>query len=119
MVRPTRWDRDTWQEMNLVLLQRSRGRCEWCGKDLGNSVERHHRVRRSIGGDRLSNILMLCPEHHRYAHGHPTEARERGVIVHTSKDPAEVALVDRKGRLWLLGDDGSSRRIPTAERFES
>lgn len=105
-MKPTRWSSDTWEEMNLVLLRRCRGRCEWCGKDLGDSVERHHRVRRSVGGDRLSNIVMLCPKDHRHAHGHPTEARERGVIVSTAGDPANVALVDHKGAVWRLDDDG-------------
>lgn len=107
-VKPPRWDFATWEQMSVVLLHRCRGRCEWCGGTLTPStVERHHRMRRAVGGDRLSNILMLCPEHHRYAHGHPYEARERGVIVHTASDPLEVPLVDTNGIRWLLDDEGS------------
>jgi hypothetical protein len=57
------------------VLLRAKGICEWCGKkgfDMANGgiyMETHHIVPLSAGGsDSESNIVALCPNHHREAH---------------------------------------------------
>ncbi len=56
-------------------LERAKGRCEWCSEygfttDTGAIfLETHHVIPLSEGGkDRTSNVVALCPNHHREAH---------------------------------------------------
>jgi hypothetical protein len=53
---------------------RDKGICRKCGK-LG--LEAHHIMRRSIGALRfnIANGITLCPDHHSFAHNHPSEFR--------------------------------------------
>lgn len=97
--------RDWWAEADVLLRRRSGGRCECCGGQLTN-VERHHRVRRRDGGDRLSNLLYLSPAHHAWWTGHPEAARGRGIIVSAlgELDPSTVPVF-YQGRGWYLLDD--------------
>jgi hypothetical protein len=70
-------------------------------------VERAHRQRRTVGGDRLANILMLCPMCHAWSHAHPTEAMERGLIVSAfAVDPADVPVTMPDG-VFFLDDMGA------------
>jgi hypothetical protein len=102
-----RWSFAEWGEANAVLYRRARGNCERCSRPLGGDAARHHRMRRAVGGDRLSNLLLLHTECHRYVHAHPEESRANGWIVAATGqlDPL-TAPVRIAGRLWLLDDAG-------------
>ena len=115
-----RWTMEEWQWANQLLAIRAGGRCERCGVDLtdgSRSVNRHHRQRREVGGDRLANILLLCGSGTTGCHGHvtvhPEEAVANGWSVKAlgGTDPALVP-VRINGRLWLLDDAGGRRLIP-------
>ena len=107
-------DADWWAWANPLLLTRCRGRCDRCGEVL-HAMERHHRQRRQVGGDRLSNLLALHPWCHTYITEHPTEAMANGWIVSShAPDPATVPvrLSVGGGLLWLLDDKGGRRLVP-------
>lgn len=111
-----RWTAEDWANANPLLMARSNGCCEHCGRPLNGRVERHHRQRRQVGGDRLSNILMLLPEHHAYLTEHPEEARANGWVVSShgpdgAPDPATVPVRLPDGYLWLLDDAGGKRPV--------
>ncbi|MDB5432870.1 MAG: endonuclease [Caulobacter sp.] len=62
-------------KVRLTALRRARGRCECCGaegfrrSDSAIYLETHHVVPLSEGGpDHPSNVVALCPNHHREAH---------------------------------------------------
>lgn len=108
-------DRAWWEGANTALFVRSGGCCEHCGQPLNGRVERHHRQRRQVGGDRLANLLYLLPEHHAWITEHPAEALDAGWIVSTHgpdgpPDPATVPVRLPSG-LWLLDDDGGMDRV--------
>lgn len=65
-------------------------------------------MRRRDGGDRLSNLLLLCRGCHQYVHAHPTEAVANGWIVRASPGvpPAEVVVRLADGYLYHLDDYG-------------
>lgn len=91
----------------MALFLRSGGHCERCGVDLGRTgIERHHRMRRRDGGDRLANLLYLCPGCHQWCHAHPAASREGGWIVPTWADPAATAVLLGTGGWWTLDDLG-------------
>lgn len=106
-----------WAEATMALLRRCGYLCERCSQPLGNNLERHHRQRREVGGDRLANLLALHSECHRYITEHPEEAEANGWIVSThgpggvAPDPAG-AKVRIRGFWWLLDDDGGKRPLP-------
>lgn len=70
------------------VIQRSKGACEHCGKlgfelpDGSFYVEAHHIIALSEQGpDTVSNVIALCPDHHRQAHyGKNAEALEQAFI---------------------------------------
>lgn len=102
---------DWWTDATNALLRRSGGRCERRGCDLYRTgIERHHRIRRRDGGDRLANLLALCPDCHAHITRHPAEARENGWIVTAhAADPTTVPVLIA-GTWWLLDDDGGRTR---------
>lgn len=54
-------------------------------------VHKHHRKRRSQGGDDSpENIIDLTPEIHELVHRNPALAYEHGLLVHSYNDPAEI-----------------------------
>lgn len=107
-----RWTAEDWTLANIALNLRSGSRCECCGGRLyAGNIERHHRIRRRDGGDRLSNLLIIRRTCHQYWTEHPALARDRGIILLTTDDPETVPVLWR-GREWsLLDDDGN--RTPT------
>ncbi len=108
--RPPRWNSVEWDAASMTLWARARDLCEApvCGKPLNGTMERHHRQRRAIGGDRLSNLLALHPGCHQWITEHPAEARDAGVIVSAyAPDPAAVPLLTPDGTYVLLTDDGT------------
>lgn len=94
-----------------ALRERSMGYCEVGGEPLGDRWAVHHRKLRKHGGDnRLSNLLIVCHDHHNLAtrsiHLRPATAYANGWLVESSKEPGEV-LVKIYGQHWaLLTDDG-------------
>jgi len=102
-----RWVAAEWADATLALLRRSGQRCDKCGKDLGGRMERHHRQRRTVGGDRLSNLLALHPWCHAAVHAEQVESREAGWLVSWTEDEPGTVPVLIGGRWWLLDDDGS------------
>lgn len=82
----TRYARDP--RIRREVETRSNGCCELCGKrgfekpDGRHYVETHHIIALANDGeDRLSNVIGLCPEHHREAHfGVRQEELERQMI---------------------------------------
>lgn len=107
------WGPAEWEEATLLLLARSGHRCERCGHPLAGRMERHHRIRRRDGGDRLSNLLVLHSSCHQYVTEHPEEARANGWIVSalSGVDPA-AAPVRIAGALWFLRDNGTKVPVP-------
>lgn len=80
---------------------RRAGTCEATGWPV-MAVEYHHRRAYGMGGrgadvDGLQNtghnILGLCRKHHQWAHAHPRQARERGLIVSSWGDPRDVEVI--------------------------
>lgn len=100
-----RWDRAGWEAAGLRLSARSGDRCEICGTSQG-PFERHHRKRRRDGGDRLCNILLLCPRDHAFVTEHPANARKYGWIVSVNRDPGLVPVLYRRTDWRLLDDSG-------------
>ena len=99
-----RWNPQEWQEANIALMSRSGGLCDACGSPLAGQVERHHRQRRQVGGDRLSNILALHSAHHKWVTEHPEQARASGLIVSMNADPMLTPVLWH-GVVWKLLDD--------------
>lgn len=67
--------RDRSASVRAFVLARASGRCEFCGcegflrSDGGIYLETHHIVPLHEGGaDSVSNVVALCPNHHREAH---------------------------------------------------
>lgn len=98
-----------------MMLTRSHGKCERCGHDITGEtrVERHHRMRRRDGGDRLANLLLLHSSCHKWVTEHPEESVTEGWIVQAngSLDPADIP-VRISGYLWHLDDVGGRRPVP-------
>jgi hypothetical protein len=70
----------------------------------GGPVERHHRIRRRDGGDRLANLLLLRDTCHRWWTEHPDDAKARGIILVPGSDP-EAEPVLHRGKGWVRLDD--------------
>lgn len=106
-----KFDAAQWDEASMLMWARGRGKCECgCGTFLRESAERHHRKAKSQGGDdRLSNLVLLLPEHHARAHANPEQSRRAGLIVSATADPARAPIVRDDGRRWYLLDDGTMR----------
>lgn len=98
-----------------LVLERARGRCEWCGKYA--RLEIHHRLYRSRGGlGNIENAVALCGwgNHtgcHGRAHSDPL-AVEMGFTVPRGTDPAgvPVALWGTRRLLANLENDGGISR---------
>lgn len=68
----------SYRERQTVLARQS-GRCEWCGKPLGEHWHLDHHIPQSRGGSRaLSNLRAVCP----------TCNQRKGVLL-----PEEFALI--------------------------
>jgi HNH endonuclease len=107
-VKADRWDFQQWEDATVAPLRRDGDRCGWCRSPFRNDAARHHRMPRRIGGDRLSNLVLLHTACHRTVHAHPEQARARGFIVSIHGD-TETTPMDHLARGWrLLADDGSA-----------
>ena len=57
------------------------------------NLHRHHRKLRAQGGtDEPENVMLVTPEQHRWIHDHPAFSYERGWLVKSWQDPAEVPI---------------------------
>lgn len=100
-----------WEELSIRVLGRDGTRCAWCGEQLRNDADRHHRQRRRDGGDVIENIVIMHSACHHYAHEHVADARRAGIIVPTWADPVETP-VDMPGIGWcLLTPEGTRKRV--------
>lgn len=90
--------------VRLAIDKRDRRQCLRCG---GAGREIHHRQRRREGGHGLENTLLLCSACHRWAHAHPSAAREQGFIVSAFAEEIEqVPVVAYYGTIWLDAEGG-------------
>jgi len=107
-------EREKKEAYELVTLRDAE--CVRCRRGVPN---RHHRQGRDPFNSTPANLILLCGSGttgcHGWAHSHPVEARQHGIIVPSWADPAEVPiLLWRKvdgiimRRAWaLLPHDGS------------
>ena len=59
----------------------------------GRAQHMHHRKLRSQGGkDEASNYLSCCSSCHGFIHARPAWSYERGLLVRSYQDPAEVPV---------------------------
>jgi hypothetical protein len=67
------------------------------------STHRHHRKRRSQGGDdSYGNIIELPPEIHEWVHREPEIAYKHGLLVHSHDNPSDIRW-DVAGFMQALG----------------
>lgn len=83
--------------VRAAVMQRAHGRCEFCGElgfkraDGSRYLECHHIIALSDDGqDRLTNVIALCPGHHREAHfgESSAEMEKRMVVIVREKETA-------------------------------
>jgi hypothetical protein len=88
-------------QLRQAVYDRAEGRCDHCGLYVDPGAwECHHRLLRSRGGkDSLENLICLHPVCHQMAHLRPRWAEQRGLIVPSNTDPADVPVL-RHGDLY-------------------
>lgn len=78
----------------LYVKRRDGGRCVRCRRPL-QVTEWHHRRSRSVVDEHQHspcNGVSMCTTCHRWTHGHPFEARSKGLIVARHAVPCETPL---------------------------
>lgn len=81
------------------------------------NVHRHHRKRRSQGGDdSYGNVVDLAPEVHELVHQEPEKAYEHGLLVRSHDDPSQIRP-DVSGFLSTLGYESSPQK-PKRKRLK-
>jgi 5-methylcytosine-specific restriction protein A len=76
-------------KIRATVMRRANGKCELCGElgfkqpDGKHYLECHHIIAlANEGSDRLTNVIALCPNHHREAHfGKRSEELEKEMIL--------------------------------------
>lgn len=106
-------------------LKRDGEFCMRCGRSLTDfPASLHHRQPKGSGGgsqaryDRVENLVVLCgtgssPHCHNWAHT-ATERYDTGWLVHRWEEPSEVPLVDLRGRVFCLTEDGGMVNVQGA-----
>ncbi len=101
--------------------------CIRCGTSLTvTHGSRHHRLRRRVGGHRVSNLILLCGSGttgcHGWVHSNPKKAQALGFTVPANHRPdldPEVIPIKTLRRGWVvLHDDESVESIPEAQALE-
>jgi 5-methylcytosine-specific restriction protein A len=96
-----------------LVMGRAFGCCERCLKaTLCGHV--HHRRPKGAGGSKapdrhdVSNLVYLCTDCHRWAHGNPIDSKHFGFLVPRSSgdSPLDVPITDRSGRTQYLDNLG-------------
>lgn len=93
-------------------MQRAGHQCEVMADPLctTRAEEWHHRKLRSQGGEHtVENGLGICPACHRMIHLNPGQSYQRGWLVKSTHDPADVP-VTRRGLVVLLDKQGGLTR---------
>lgn len=81
--------------------------CVVCSRAVIDQGHIHHRkLRKQGGGDEASNLIVIHPPCHRWVHGNPTTAYEKGYLVHSWDEPEDVPVKFRDGRTAYLTTDG-------------
>lgn len=100
-------------QVRLAVDERDRRQCMRCA---ANGREIHHRMRRRDAGHPLSGCILLCPTCHRWAHAHPTQAKETGFIVPPWGDTLTMPIKTFRG--WLLLDDAGTYTFTDAPQTQ-
>lgn len=106
--------------LRAALWIRSQGLCESCGQPLPEKGwHAHHRLRAAHGRlDTLPNLVALHPLCHVNApqavHQRTGWAKDRGLLVKSTEDPAVMPLTLANGRRVWLSDDGTYLDVPPA-----
>jgi 5-methylcytosine-specific restriction protein A len=119
-VDPGRLEGRAWIEAKRIVRERDSRACLSCGRP---AVDVHHRILRKAGGTAnpvvafsAQSLVSLCRECHDACHAEKPEMRDRGYMLRTGQDPAEVPVCVRSEwgyeRFWLLPDGELSRADP-------
>ena len=95
-----------------LVFQRSKGRCEACGKPLPESWDFSHRKSRGQGGeDTPQNGMAIChyPCHMVDVENHPVLARQKGWRVRSTEEPLDIPILLYGTRKVFLTEDGGYR----------
>jgi hypothetical protein len=99
------------------------GLCEICGEQA--ALDRHHRKRRSQGGDDSpANIMEICRMCHNVIHADPAWAYDQGYLVKSWEDPASVPVERKTDQLVFEPAPGQEcptcyRRVPHKQKKTS
>jgi 5-methylcytosine-specific restriction endonuclease McrA len=118
MPRPPRWSWQQWEEATIMLLGRDGDQCALCAQPLRGDADRHHRMRRKEGGDRLENLVLAHHRCHMAIHDRPEESRRRGLIVPTWGDLL-VWPLHVKGIRWVRLTAEGTRVSLTPQEVDS
>jgi 5-methylcytosine-specific restriction enzyme A len=110
-----------------AVAERASHSCEICGcvvgPERGTDFHIHHRRPRAMGGtgrpdtNLPSNLLLLCPEDHRWAESDRTTGLAAGWLVPQRGDPAQVAVIlYGPRRVYLTADGRYSPHPPRREK---
>lgn len=100
-----------WELLRHQLVCRYGGRCEHCGRPLGDRWEAHHRRLEGQGGPaELANLVALRQVCHIAAHAAPWTAIELGIIVPSWADWKTVPLTRQSGQIVMLDEFGGWER---------
>lgn len=83
--------------------------CAWCGARNVNPALHHRRLPGRV--DHVQNVVAICHACHNgrrdSVHLSPAVAYERGLLVHSWDDPADVPIVLLDGgKVWLSAGGG-------------
>lgn len=99
------------KKLRSQVLERDKW-CWVCGLPNPDTAAVHHRKLRSQGGeDSLTNLIALCHACHNLAtnsvHLNPGKSYDKGLLVHSWDDPADVPITQPDGAtVYLLKDGG-------------
>lgn len=87
-----------WKTAREACFTRDEGMCRRCSRP---ATDCHHRKVKGMGGTSdnernfgLANLISLCRDCHNHVHANPAESYEKGWLVHSWDDPADVPLKD-------------------------
>lgn len=95
--------------VRVAVDKRDQRQCIRCGAP-GREI--HHRQRRREGGHGLENCILLCLQDHRWAHAHPSEARQAGFIVSAHVTDIEAVPIEAYYGRVLLRPSGKIAWAP-------
>lgn len=82
--------------------------CVVCGL-VNRDFHLHHRKLRKHGGsDSYPNVIAIHDRCHTWVHAHPQASYDKGFLVQSWDDPAEVPVTMRDGNTALLTIDGDA-----------